>query len=1064
MPIGTGGELMSAPSPSPSPVYRQILIAIAVMLTYAGLAWSGIQVSRGGGKIAAIWLPCAVMVAVGLNWRIPLRRLLPLCLVAHVTLLQLMGRTVSDTAGLALANAVEIGIALALARRIISNPDQIKEPRLAMRLVGSALLAAGASGLIAAATIAGNLAELPIILGQWWLAHVMAMMTIAPILLIIAAERRDARRRGEPLVTPGGVVDIVIGAGAITTIFAQTSFPLLFLAAPVILIVAARQGSPASAILLLITTVIATYFTMAGYGPINLISAGVHTRAAVLEIFVFATFASTLPVTLAHERLATLRERSNILIETMDDIPFSTDLDGRWTYLSQYWTKIFEKDRTVPLGARAFRIVPPERRKALMKAMSSLMTGDVEEAHFDFQAHVDAPAPIHLRARIRLLRKRDGSPEGFGGIITDVSRQRRSDLALAASEQRLISLAENAPVGIFQFDNQGHATFLNEAWARMHGMSVAEGLGTGWQRILDPQQLERYLSYAPERETGATTDIEVIVLRPDGTQSRMRVVTTALRDGDGKITGRMGVVVDQTREHEAKAALIAALEEAKSAATAKDRFFALMSHELRTPMNGVLGFAERLDETELTDNQRRYVSLIKRSGEIMLALLNDILDTSRMREGQMQLAREPYDLSAVVTSTCQHFEPLAARRGLALRCNFASPLPTTVIGDRQRLTQILNNLLGNALKFTERGWISVYARIEMQYERTILIVEVTDTGIGISPDARERIFEAFDQGAEDIAMRFGGTGLGLPIARGLAEQMGGSLSLVTSSLGKGSIFRLTVPLELPLDKALKRAKAARDPVLNTPTFPTRKRNVLVAEDNEINRALMIDLLADSDCNIIMVADGQEAVDAVERAIEEQQPFDLVFMDLRMPVLDGIGATKAIRALGIDASTLPIIAVTASVHQDAMDACWQAGMQDYVSKPVTRGAIELALTQWCGRNSGADKEGLTVPATPALDPELAPLLSRFIEQCTETLAGVTAALEDGREADGHQLGAVQNLAHSLAGLAATFAAPQLVGPAQALDLALDKKEPENARRALLDMQNALQSYLAEAPAV
>ncbi|HEY1124653.1 MAG TPA: ATP-binding protein [Sphingobium sp.] len=1055
---------MSAPSPSPSPVYRQILIAIAVMLTYAGLAWSGIQVSRGGGKIAAIWLPCAVMVAVGLNWRIPLRRLLPLCLVAHVTLLQLMGRTVSDTAGLALANAVEIGIALALARRIISNPDQIKEPRLAMRLVGSALLAAGASGLIAAATIAGNLAELPIILGQWWLAHVMAMMTIAPILLIIAAERRDARRRGEPLVTPGGVVDIVIGAGAITTIFAQTSFPLLFLAAPVILIVAARQGSPASAILLLITTVIATYFTMAGYGPINLISAGVHTRAAVLEIFVFATFASTLPVTLAHERLATLRERSNILIETMDDIPFSTDLDGRWTYLSQYWTKIFEKDRTVPLGARAFRIVPPERRKALMKAMSSLMTGDVEEAHFDFQAHVDAPAPIHLRARIRLLRKRDGSPEGFGGIITDVSRQRRSDLALAASEQRLISLAENAPVGIFQFDNQGHATFLNEAWARMHGMSVAEGLGTGWQRILDPQQLERYLSYAPERETGATTDIEVIVLRPDGTQSRMRVVTTALRDGDGKITGRMGVVVDQTREHEAKAALIAALEEAKSAATAKDRFFALMSHELRTPMNGVLGFAERLDETELTDNQRRYVSLIKRSGEIMLALLNDILDTSRMREGQMQLAREPYDLSAVVTSTCQHFEPLAARRGLALRCNFASPLPTTVIGDRQRLTQILNNLLGNALKFTERGWISVYARIEMQYERTILIVEVTDTGIGISPDARERIFEAFDQGAEDIAMRFGGTGLGLPIARGLAEQMGGSLSLVTSSLGKGSIFRLTVPLELPLDKALKRAKAARDPVLNTPTFPTRKRNVLVAEDNEINRALMIDLLADSDCNIIMVADGQEAVDAVERAIEEQQPFDLVFMDLRMPVLDGIGATKAIRALGIDASTLPIIAVTASVHQDAMDACWQAGMQDYVSKPVTRGAIELALTQWCGRNSGADKEGLTVPATPALDPELAPLLSRFIEQCTETLAGVTAALEDGREADGHQLGAVQNLAHSLAGLAATFAAPQLVGPAQALDLALDKKEPENARRALLDMQNALQSYLAEAPAV
>ncbi len=215
--------------------------------------------------------------------------------------------------------------------------------------------------------------------------------------------------------------------------------------------------------------------------------------------------------------------------------------------------------------------------------------------------------------------------------------------------------------------------------------------------------MERYAAFANERRAGATTDIEIVVQRPDGTQCRTRVVTTALRDGSGEITGRMGVVVDQTREHEAKMALMAALDEAKSAATAKDRFFALMSHELRTPMNGVLGFAERLRETELTDSQRRYVSLITRSGEIMLALLNDILDTSRMREGQMQLVREPYDLSATLSGTCQHFEALAAQRGLQLRCNFASPLPKTVVGDRQRLTQILNNLIGNALKFTERA-------------------------------------------------------------------------------------------------------------------------------------------------------------------------------------------------------------------------------------------------------------------------------------------------------------------------------------------------------------------------
>jgi PAS domain S-box-containing protein len=1038
---------------------RPVLMALAIALAYAALAWAGIQVSRGGGKIAAIWLPCAMAVAAGLNWRVPVIRILLPCFIAHAFLLLAMGRNPSDSFWFALASNVEIGIVLLLARRIVPTPAHVKEPRLLIRLIGIAILAALASGLIGAVTIASTLPEFLIVWGQWWLAHVMAMMTIAPILLIIEAEREDARRRGIPLVTGQGIVDIAVGSIVISSIFLQTTYPLLFLAVPVILAVAGRQGSPASAVLLLVTTVIATYLTMDGYGPINLVSASVHTKAAVLQVFIFATFASTLPVTLAHERIATLRERTLTLIETMNEIPFSTDLEGHWIYISPHWTKLFGEGSHPPLRGRALNFVPPERRRVVLRATSSLLNGDVEEAHFEFRAHAPSPSPIHLRARVRLLRRRDGSPDGFGGIITDVSRETESQHALAASELRLISLAENAPVGIFQFDNDGNATFLNRQWARMHGLSVSEGLGKGWQRLLNDEQRDRYVAFANERAAGATTDVEVIVQRPDGTQCWTRVVTTALRDANGEITGRMGVVVDQTMEHEAKMALMAALEEAKSAATAKDRFLALMSHELRTPMNGVLGFAERLHDTELTDSQRRYVSLIARSGEIMLALLNDILDTSRMREGQMQLAREPYDLFATLTGTCQHFEALAARRGIQLRCNFASPLPKAVVGDRQRLTQILNNLIGNALKFTEEGWISIYARIEMQYERTILFVEVTDTGIGIAPDAADRIFEAFDQGAEDISMRFGGTGLGLPIARGLAEQMGGSLRLITSDIGKGSIFRLTLPLELQLGKTPSRAKPIEDQVWDTAPPIARKLNILVAEDNEINRELMIEILADRGSNVTIVTDGKEAVEAVERAKTEQRPFDLVFMDLRMPVLDGVGATRAIRASGIDATTLPIIAVTASVHQDAMDACWQAGMQDYVTKPLSRGAIALVLDQWGGAGSHTEALPVEPQLPPTLDPELAPLLSRFVDQCRDALAGITTILETWPEPDAAQLGSVQHMAHSLAGLAATFAAPQLVPFAQAVDLAIDTNAPETTHQLLVDLEGALQIYLS-----
>ncbi len=1064
-PIDPGDESMISPPVRALTRAEHSLVWLAIALVYGLLAMAGDMLTRGESHIAAIWLPNAVMVAIGLVWRTPLPRLLVPAFVGNIASSLITGDNLPRIIGFSLANAAEIAIVLTLASRVITRPERIKDLRGLAQFLGIAALAAAISGLVAAAVMATTPTAFLSGWWQWWLADAMAMMTFVPVLLVLEADRRDCNRRGVPLVPLRAWLDILLGAAAIAVVFAQTSYPLLFLATPVILAVAARRGSAASAILLLATALIAARFTMEGYGPINLVSGGVHIKAAVLQFFLFATFVSTIPITLTNERLDALRERTLVLTETMNEIPFSLDLAGRWTFLSRHWSTIAGKGRPLPLGEKALAVVPRKDRRAMLKAMTSLLTGDVEEAHFEFRANVALPDPAYLKVRARLLRARDGSPEGFGGIITDVSRETVSARALAVSEQRLQSLADNAPVGIFQFDNDGNATFLNKEWARMHGVSIEDGLGKGWQRIFDAQQLERYASFAGERQAGATTDIEAIVQRPDGIQCRVRVVNSALRDSDGEVIGRMGIVVDQTREYEAQVALQTALEEARSAAMAKDRFFALMSHELRTPMNGVLGFAERLNESPLSEDQRRYVSLISRSGEIMLALLNDILDTSRMREGQLRLSNKPYNLAATLAGVCQHFEVLTAQRGLHLRCTFASPLPKLVLGDKHRLTQILNNLLGNALKFTEEGWISLYARIEPQYDRTFLIIEVTDTGIGIAPENAERIFDAFDQGAEDTSMRFGGTGLGLPIARGLAEQMGGTLVLVTSNRGKGSIFRFTLPLMLPSEAAPPNAKSPAEPAVDRLPQPARNLRVLVAEDNEINQQLMTDLLSDSGCELVMAADGRQAVNAVKQAVAEGKPFDLVLMDLRMPVLDGIGATVAIRQQErIDAQTLPIIAVTANVHPDAMNDCWQAGMQDYISKPVSRAAIEGVFEKWGRRNrQERDRSAETPAPSAALDPELAPLLGRFVEQCSDCLAGITAALDAWPDNDPAQLSAVQTMAHSVAGLAATFAAPQLIAPAQALDLMLDTAESEPIGQALVDMQAALRTYLAASTA-
>ncbi len=1053
---------MSAPLPQALPLHKQALVWFAVALVHGGLAWTGMELSRGGGQIASLWLPDAAIAAIALIWRMPVLRFALPMLIVHVPLVLLRGSALPVALCLAGSNILEVAIVVLLARRVLVRLDQIKDPRCLARFLGIAALGAAASGLIGSFAIARAPADIPVVLWQWWLAHAMAMMSYAPILLVIEADRQDSRRRGVPLLTRGGAVDVALGAVAMGLIFAQTSYPFLFFAAPVVLAVAARRGSATSAVLLLITALIATRFTMNGYGPINLVQADMHAKAAVLQVFIFATFVSTLPVTLAQERVEALRERTLALFDTMDEISFSLDLAGRWTYLSRHWAKLFDKDQPLPIGRRALAIVPSGQRRSVLNAMTSLLNGEIDEAQFDFRANAPQPEPLYLNLRVRLMPARDGSPEAFGGIIRDISRETASERALEASERRLMSLAENAPVGVFQFDNDGNATFLNDEWARMHGMTVEEGLGKGWQRIFDVEQQTHYDSFAAERKAGATTDIEAVVHRPDGTSCRIRAVTTAVHGIDGEVIGRMGVVVDQTREYEAREALTAALEEAKAASIAKDRFLALMSHELRTPMNGVLGFAERLSETQLKETQRRYVSLISRSGEVMLALLNDILDTSRMREGQLQIAHAPYDLAATLTNICQHFEALAARRSLQLRCNFASPLPNRVLGDQQRLTQVLNNLLGNALKFTEEGWISVYARIEPQYDRTILIVEVTDTGIGIAPEDAERVFEAFDQGAKDTAMRFGGTGLGLPIALGLAKQMGGSLRLVTSSIGKGSIFRLTLPLDMPLEADPERIRATNEPAF-APLRPARRElRLLVAEDNEINRYLIADLLADSGCELTIVTDGQQAVDAVFQAIEWGKPFDLLLMDLRMPVLDGVGATTAIRARGVDAATLPIVAVTASVHTDAMDACWQAGMQDYVTKPVTRAAIDAALEKWSPGNAQARRSKEDHAAPPALPPELAPLLARFVDQCSDCLKVVSNMLRRWPDDDPARRGDVQTSAHAVAGLAATFAAPQIVPPAQALDLSFDTDDDEMIREKLVTMETALNAYLASVP--
>lgn len=392
-----------------------------------------------------------------------------------------------------------------------------------------------------------------------------------------------------------------------------------------------------------------------------------------------------------------------------------------------------------------------------------------------------------------------------------------------------------------------------------------------------------------------------------------------------------------SREQEqAISQLISAREEAEQANRAKSDFLAMMSHELRTPMNGVLGMLQLLETTEQTREQAEYTALATESTEHLLKVINDILDFSRIERGALELECIPFNLLELVQGSALVFQHSAQQRGLALELQIQAGLENIeVCGDPTRIRQILVNLLGNALKFTEEG--AIHLSLEWQaldHDVLWLTCAVHDSGIGISPERLEHMFDAFQQADSSISRRYGGTGLGLAIARTLAERMGGTLQ-AESKEGSGSTFTLEIPLPFQQSPA-HRQQAAGDaaPV-------AAGQEILLVEDNPVNQTVIEAMLRSLGYRVTLVADGIQAVRSAER-----QRYDAILMDCRLPVLDGYSVTREIRAQE-NGRQVPIIALTANALQGDRENCLQAGMNDYLAKPFKRAELQRILQRWIG---------------------------------------------------------------------------------------------------------------------
>jgi PAS domain S-box-containing protein len=627
------------------------------------------------------------------------------------------------------------------------------------------------------------------------------------------------------------------------------------------------------------------------------------------------------------------------LIEAQSNFIVRTDTEGQFTFVNEAFCRFLGRSRGELIGNESQSFVFYEDIDIPGKAVESLISRRERVVTVEHR----------MRARTRTAWVQWENVAVFdeaGRVIEiqsvgqDITERRRIYEALHESEKRLRFLFEEIPhIAVQGYNTAREVIFWNRASEQLYKYSKKDVLGRKMEDlVLSPDRRDEIVgAFDNWVKTGTPIPSgEMLKRTADGQQVSVYSSRLATRNQRGE--WEMYVIdVDLSELKRASEELVKAKEYAERASRAKSEFLANMSHEIRTPMNGVMGMTHLLLETELTSEQRDSIQTIMESTRELMRIIDELLDISRIEAGEVRLHPELFCMRETVEKVVLLFADRAGKKGVDLSIAIHDSVPRQMLGDAGRIRQILINLVGNALKFTHNGHIQIRMQAVPQDDGWNLLADVKDTGIGMTPELQERIFEKFTQGDASSTRKYGGTGLGLAITRQLVQLMGGEIS-VSSEVDKGTTFQFTLKLGKVVSAEPVVTPPAPVPAGETPI----SANILLVEDNLVNQKVATAMIKKLGCNVTVVPNGARALEQI--AIKR---FDLIFMDCQMPIMDGFETTRAIRQMVGEIQSIPIVAMTAHALKEDRQKCLDSGMDDYLSKPVHLDSLVAVLKKYCG---------------------------------------------------------------------------------------------------------------------